>query len=821
MALGYACVMWKSRIGSAFRTGWACVMVGLAIEFYNARLHHPMDFQPFAYLTATLIIGEACLGEAMQGAALALYGIVQGACPAFLILWMMGPSSLSACTVTLVVTVSGFVVSLPKSTHIVAKRVALGQIVIVYVADFMHRRRGTDASVYPLHAALSTAVGAGASILALLLPVPRLACHKIKEKTQLIGEISYGMLKLLAGVYSAESISSAIASLSHARTLGDARAQLITTVRHKQEIIGWEKPLVGCLIPNFKALLEKFLSLEKPIKGMEIALCSSPLFPTNGSMGDKEIKDLSSAMAERIGQSIETIMVSAPKDSRQVQDDDSQPLELLFEALGSASPTSSTDLPPIFFLFCMKNLYEGIVMPQKQQEITTNIPKNGTPTKKGKGSWPIRIDTESLLMAVKCSISLGLSVLFGILFTDDNGYWGGLAVAVSIASQREPTFKMANIRTQGTVLGSVYGVLGCFFTQKFVYMRYIALIPWVVFTSFIRQSEMYGYVGGLTAFIGAIVILGRRDYGSPSEFAIERITETFVGILCCIIVELVFLPRRASTLAREKLLKTLADISDCISLICSTNKPCLSFSEMKEAGTRLRTNSSELKNLIEEAKAEPDFWFIPFPHASYSQVVGSLSTIIELVNFLVDTLNSLPQVSCVHMISRIEMYKAISEDLEEFKDCILSHLICFQEVLRAKALKGMSEECLKKNEGHYDPEAGEADVVDGNVIDKVIESFVRHMGDVVAHVEGMKEMKVQMVLGLGATGFCLAKIMNESKTIECGIQEILQSETPLAHVNLWDIRHMLMQVKSSRRGYSYSNFNCNYLVPPQEPTQMN
>lgn len=203
MANEYAWNMWKSRMASAFRTGWACVMVGFAIEYYKMRLHKPMDFQPFAYLTATLIVGEACLGEAVQGAVLALCGTLQGACPALLSLWLMGPSSASAWTIMLVVTVSGFLVSLPKSTHIVTKRVALGQIVIVYVAAFMNREKHVEASVYPLHAALSTAVGAAASILALLVPVPRLACLKV---TRLLMNILELLLPFFSSSWLARSI---------------------------------------------------------------------------------------------------------------------------------------------------------------------------------------------------------------------------------------------------------------------------------------------------------------------------------------------------------------------------------------------------------------------------------------------------------------------------------------------------------------------------------------------------------------------------------------------------------------------------------------
>ncbi|XXG80942.1 hypothetical protein AAC387_Pa09g1696 [Persea americana] len=152
------------------------------------------------------------------------------------------------------------------------------------------------------------------------------------------------------------------------------------------------------------------------------------------------------------------------------------------------------------------------------------------------GLW--KSQAKGSLVAFKCLLALGLSVLFGLLFSKANVFWAGLAVAVSISPWREATFKSANVRAQGTVLGSVYGVLGCFISQRFMELRILVLIPWIVFTSFLRRSRMYGPAGGATASVGAILLLGRKGYGPPSDFAMTPITEVFIGVSCPILVEL-------------------------------------------------------------------------------------------------------------------------------------------------------------------------------------------------------------------------------------------------------------------------------------------
>lgn len=57
--------------------------------------------------------------------------------------------------------------------------------------------------------------------------------------------------------------------------------------------------------------------------------------------------------------------------------------------------------------------------------------------------------------------------------------------------------------------------------------------------------------------------MGRRDYGSPTEFAIARITEATIGLICFVLVELLN-PARAATLAKTKLSQCIEVLRDCV-----------------------------------------------------------------------------------------------------------------------------------------------------------------------------------------------------------------------------------------------------------------
>lgn len=70
-------------------------------------------------------------------------------------------------------------VALPgEATHLVSKRIALAETVIVYVFAFINGG-STEAIMHPLHVAASTGVGVLACVLALLVPFPRLASQEV------------------------------------------------------------------------------------------------------------------------------------------------------------------------------------------------------------------------------------------------------------------------------------------------------------------------------------------------------------------------------------------------------------------------------------------------------------------------------------------------------------------------------------------------------------------------------------------------------------------------------------------------------------------
>ncbi|XP_019098747.1 PREDICTED: uncharacterized protein LOC109132080, partial [Camelina sativa] len=91
--------------------------------------------------------------------------------------------------------------------------------------------------------------------------------------------------------------------------------------------------------------------------------------------------------------------------------------------------------------------------------------------------------------------------------------------------------------------------------------------------------------------IGAVLILGRKNFGPPSEFAIERIIETFIGLSCAIMVELIFQPTRAANIAKLELSRSFHALYECASLFGAK----ASKAEIMESQKKLRSHLNELK----------------------------------------------------------------------------------------------------------------------------------------------------------------------------------------------------------------------------------
>ncbi|XP_024980917.1 uncharacterized protein LOC112517774 [Cynara cardunculus var. scolymus] len=776
--------LWLSCLSASFRTALACAIVAAATLFGPSALRRQVAFPAFSYVTVILIVTGASLGDAFRGCWDAVCATFLTVIPAILGLWAIGPSRLTTALTSTVVAVAAFVVMLPDHrTHLVSKRIALGQIVIIYVVAY-DMGGETDPVMHPVHVAASTAIGVLACVLALLLPYPSLATCQVKKKCKLYVDNASERLKLCVKAFCAQDNISAQAFASQANSLSINGTKLLNAINSKKESMKWETLPIEFLKPYCMNTAEKLQAVEIPVKGLQIALHHLHSFPPQ--ILDHDLKDSLHKLQENITLTFDQLKSCMPSDHLATFPESN--LENLMLPLHSF-PQTHKDLPSFFFLFCSKLLQKKMTESSSANPLSSRDERNKKNPEWNLSEWiSTFVRHRRFMLALKCSLSVGFAVLFGLIYSKQNGIWSGLPVAISFAASREAAFRVSNLKAQGTVLGTVYGVLGCFVLEKFVKVRFLILLPWFIFCSLIRRSRMYGPAGGVSAVIGAVLVLGRENFGSPTEFAIIRIVEAFIGLSCSIVVELVFQPTRASTLAKIQLSKTLQVLHECVCAVSlgSGSKDCIGNGRNK-----LKANVNELRKFIQEAEMEPNFWFLPFNGVCYNKLLKTLSNMEALLVFMNHANESLEQES--RQMGRTMSFKILEGDVELFKEMIHPSIKCFERVILVKSLNKLDKD-LQKSGPSSDIELGKLpyspqklNVHSEDEMGKMVNSYLERSKEFVVG-EGCEEVKGhELVLSLSAFAFCLRGLVRDTKEIEKGVMELLQWENPSSHVNLYEI----------------------------------
>lgn len=655
-----------------------------------------------------------------------------------------------------------------------AKKIALGQIVLIYVVGFIGGAH-TDPLMHPLHVAVTTALGAAASLFATLFPFPRLASLQVKKKSKIMVENMVERLSVMVKAVLAEDSTVAAASISRANFLSSSATKLLHSIKLYQGSKQWEKlPFKICKM-GWLSNSEKLEDLELALNGMELALSKIPSYPIqNNPQNYQTLKHDLNNLERQISHSLKQAnSCFPPSDSVTFPEVNVDDKTIIINTLNSIQiiPTNRQDLPHFFFIFCMKLLLikTQIKTPTKLQEESKKKKIENSIDKEKNRTWVSPMNSQRVIPALKCAVSLGISVILGLIYSKENGFWGSLAVAVSIASDREPTFKVANFKVHGTMLGSVFGILSFVLFERFLIGRLLCLLPWFLFTSFLQHSTMYGSAGGISAIVGALVVLGRTNYGSPREFAFERMIETFIGILISIVVDIIFQPKRASKLAKIQLIVSLQMLQKCIN-----DSFCYESNTIMEDYLRsLRIQVIKLKKLIDEAEVEPNFLFLqPFHGNSYVKMFNSLSKMVGLLALNGEAMNNLKE------NVREDLWRKVVEnlegDFEKFKEIMANGFVTFYEDLSSSLKSSRGIEI--KDDNYDDIEMGKPQrikiLMDEIEKEKLVNSFLQHLGEVVE----IKDGKSEEILSLSAMVFCLSSLMKEIEEIGKATRELIEWE---------------------------------------------
>lgn len=312
---------------------------------------------------------------------------------------------------------------------------------------------------------------------------------------------------------------------------------------------------------------------------------------------------------------------------------------------------------------------------------------------------------------------------------------------------------------------------------------------------------MYGPAGGVSAIIGAVIILGRTNYGSPKELALARIVETIIGVSSSIMVDIILHPTRASKLAKFQLTSTLRVLQKCIESLSFRGEDL--EGSLKELGGHV----GELKKLIDEAEMEPNFWFLPFQSGCYRKLFKSLSKMVDFFSFVSCSVQGVRQnlpVVVLEDSSWAKIGENLEEDVEDFKEMVSGLVRCCVDVSSLKSLEVLEKEAEKKKgeDGLGDVEMGEGKrVIEIEEMEKEkwVCSFMQHYMEVVEQRGESEEGKREAIMSFSALAFCLSSLMNEIEEIGKATRELIQWENPTSHVDFNEITSKIHAVQKGMK----------------------
>ncbi|KAL6640619.1 hypothetical protein ACP70R_021742 [Stipagrostis hirtigluma subsp. patula] len=810
---------WRSSLASGLRTAVACIIVGLVSLYAPPAVRRHITFPAFSYVVTVIIVTDATLGTALRGAVSALHATLMGAAPSVLALWLAHRTGAaeSAPGTAAVVALTTFAVALPESAGPVAKRIALGQIIITYVAKFRQGERPTlgFALTHPANVVACTALGVAAALLAVALPWPRLATSEAREKSRAYKELAAERVRVMVDAFLVGAGKEAAAPcgrqrrwqmaacMSKAERLASACTATLRRINYIKEDLQWERPLVQTAAGRRDVSQElqhkMMMEMEMPLTGMQIALAIQTRSSTTTSAdqhGDAHRHHetdlgLITAMRDQIRLAL---LTTHHNDS--------------FAGFGtpySSPPTmklpqshKEEELAPLLFLFSLHQLHRGAITtssysdpqaaaalanakqvapaaatapaddePQEQQdfdqergehddmeETPAAKPCPSATAKKGIiGIGPHR--RRRLMAAAKCGFSLALAVLLGLLFNNEHGFWSGLIVATTMAAGRDSTWAVAIARAHGTALGSIYGVLGCLLISQ---RRLL--------TMDLRLLALLPWM------VLATFLKRSRAYGPAGGVAAalsvviimgRRYDEAPMAFTVARLVE-TFIGISCAVAAdlvfqpgARPSVQARAQLAACIAAI----RDCFVAHPGPEVATLMRRVQQQLALLRKhtaEARSEPTYlWLPPFPAACYGKIEGSLSRMAQLLHLYLQAL------TC----SQLDL------DVDDAVGVVsgsLNH--CLRLATNSSSLQDEAS-----SQGHGDLEAGHGTKCscckeeETTAPEEVAASFLAHAREALPK-EDDEEAEGLVVCCLASMALCMGEIIKEALRLEAHILDL-------------------------------------------------
>ncbi|CAN6348723.1 unnamed protein product [Urochloa humidicola] len=255
--------------------------------------------------------------------------------------------------------------------------------------------------------------------------------------------------------------------------------------------------------------------------------------------------------------------------------------------------------------------------------------------------------------------------------------------------------------------------------------------------------------------------MGRRYDEPPMAFTVSRLVETFIGIACAVMADILFQPRaRPSLMARDQLTRCITTM-----LLLANDDDAGRESQSQQVLASLAL----LRRHAAEAASEPSYlWLPPFPGACYDDIQGSLGRMAQLLHLYHQARMAVVDDDRM-AVQRRRFSSLVSTSLR--------HCLCM-------LMMPSSSPADHPHHNRLEDEASKQDIEAGNAItyccykeeeeEDHCEATMTHTRVVLDDVDQAQEAEDAedrglLVCCLGSMGLCMREIIREARRLEAHI----------------------------------------------------
>lgn len=177
----------------------------------------------------------------------------------------------------------------------------------------------------------------------------------------------------------------------------------------------------------------------------------------------------------------------------------------------------------------------------------------------------MNISSTHVIHGCKTALAAVLAYTITTLLNLELGYWAVLTSVIVMQVYVADSVEMCLYRFSGTIAGAFFGVLVMLVTPKDVFSISIALFITIGICSFLTRYQTRYRMAAITV---VIIVMTGISADNIIFFAMSRVFEICIGILCAFTVSVLIAPKRRVDLLMGRLESQSADCADkCTALV--------------------------------------------------------------------------------------------------------------------------------------------------------------------------------------------------------------------------------------------------------------